>query len=143
MDLREGEQTTSLQRLGRASEALLYALCQSVPSAPGQEPAIRVFPAWPNEWDAQFSLLARGGLHVSSSIRKGAIQFVSIKAQHAGEFSIRNPWPGQEVIISRNGSRGKKQKSDLLIMSVKRDDQLIIVPSGSDVGSIIKTLRVD
>src|SRR5688500_17368905 len=44
MDLREGFQTTSVQRLGRAAEALHYALCQSIPAAPGAAPVIHVFP---------------------------------------------------------------------------------------------------
>ena len=143
MDLREGEQTTSLQRLGRASEALLYALCQSVPSAPGKSPVIRIFPAWPEEWDAQFSLLCRGGFLVSSAIRNGEIQFVSIDAEQAGECRIRNPWPGREVLIFRNGKRWKKQKSDMLIMSAKKSDQLMIVSSGGNVDSIARSLRVE
>ncbi|HEX8038276.1 MAG TPA: DUF5703 domain-containing protein [Chryseosolibacter sp.] len=71
MDLREGFQTTSVQRLGRAAEALQFALCQSVPAAPGGNPVIRVFPAWPQSWDAQFTLLCRGALLVTSSLQRG------------------------------------------------------------------------
>src|SRR5262249_51891791 len=71
MDLREGFQTNSVQRLGRAADTLHNALCQSAPAGPGQAPVIRVFPAFPREWDAAFTLLARGAFLVSSSIEGG------------------------------------------------------------------------
>jgi hypothetical protein len=71
MDLREGFQTTSVQRLGRAADTLHNALCQSVPAGPGKAPVIHVFPSFPREWDASFTLLARGAFLVSSSMVSG------------------------------------------------------------------------
>jgi len=56
---------TTIEAQGRAGEALQLALCQSVPAGPGKEPVIRVFPAWPKEWDAEYTLLARGGFLVT------------------------------------------------------------------------------
>ncbi|HEV2448051.1 MAG TPA: glycoside hydrolase N-terminal domain-containing protein, partial [Candidatus Sulfopaludibacter sp.] len=60
MTLREGQQALDAQRLGRAAEALQLALLQSNPPAPGRDPILHLFPAWPREWDAKFTLLARG-----------------------------------------------------------------------------------
>jgi hypothetical protein len=122
MDLREGSQATSIQRLGRAAEALHYALCQAVPPQPGLNLVIHIFPAWPREWDAHFKLLCRGGFLVSSSLQKGKIEFVEIMSQAGAVCRIRNPWPGQEIVLYRNHKRWKKLKDDLLVFTTKKDD---------------------
>ncbi|MEX1240832.1 MAG: glycoside hydrolase family 95-like protein [Cyclobacteriaceae bacterium] len=130
MDLREGFQTTSAQRLGRAAEALHYALCQSVPSQPGREPVIRVFPAWPGGWDAQFSLLCRGGFLVNSSLQKGKIEFVEIFSQSGSDCRIRNPWPGKPFTIYRNEKKWKDSKDELLVFETRKNDHFIMVSKG-------------
>jgi CBS domain-containing protein len=56
LSLREGHQAFDAQRLGRSAEALQIALLNSTPPAPGEESTIRVFAAWPPEWDATFTL---------------------------------------------------------------------------------------
>lgn len=114
MDLREGPQTTSIQRLGRAADALHTALLQSVPPGPGKAPVIRVFPAWPREWDATFTLLARGAFLVSSSMTHGRIEFVEIQSRAGGECRLRNPWPGKPVTLSRNGRNAEGLAGSLL-----------------------------
>ena len=76
MTLREGPQALDAQRLGRAAEALHLALLQSAPPNPGGDPVIRVFPSWPEEWNASYTLLARGAFLVTSSIDRGRIGFV-------------------------------------------------------------------
>lgn len=127
MDLREGFQTTSAQRLGRAAEALHYALCQSVPSQPGREPVIRVFPAWPQRWDAKFTLLCRGGFLVSSSMQNGKIEFVEITSNTGSVCRIRNPWPGTTVTIYRNGKKWKNSNDDLIFFPTGMEDHFLLV----------------
>src|SRR5690606_32807093 len=80
MHLREGPQTTTAQRLGRAAHALHNALCQSIPSAPGEQSTIHVFPAWPVHWNAQFKLHARGNFLVTSSFQNGEVEYVQIES---------------------------------------------------------------
>jgi hypothetical protein len=126
MDLREGFQATSIQRLGRASEALHSALCQSVPSQPGLDPVIRVFPAWPKEWDARFKLLCRGGFLVSSSLQKGDIESVEIVSQAGSVCRIRNPWPGMEVVLYRNNKKWKQSKEGLLVFATTKGDHFTL-----------------
>lgn len=132
MDLREGFQTTSAQRLGRAAEALHYALCQSIPSTPGAQPVIRVFPAWPEGWDAQFSLRCRGGFMVTSSHQKGRTEFVEILSDAGSDCRIRNPWPGTVVTIYRNGKKWKDSNDDLIHFKTKKDDRFVIVSKGNN-----------
>ena len=126
MDLREGFQATSIQRLGRAAEALQFALCQSIPAKPGLQPIIRIFPAWPKEWNAQFKLLCRGGFLVSSSLQNGNIESVEIVSQAGSVCSIRNPWPKNTVVIYRNNKKWKTMKDDLLVFLTKKDDQFVL-----------------
>jgi Glycosyl hydrolase family 95 catalytic domain/Glycoside hydrolase family 95, C-terminal domain len=127
MDLREGNQTTSIQRLGRAAEALQYALCQSVPAGPGQAPVIHVFPAWPPEWNASYSLLCRGAFLVGSSMKSGEIEFVRIQSQAGQPCRIRNPWPGSQVTITRNGKKWRRSTAEMISFPTSKEDHFLLL----------------
>lgn len=114
MDQREGRQTTSAQRLGRVADALHNALLQSVAAGPAQDSVIHVFPAWPQAWDAAYTLLARGAFLVSSSMADGQIEFVQIRSQIGGECRLRNPWPGMTVALHRDGKTAEDLCGSLL-----------------------------
>jgi len=131
MTLREGAQTTGLQRLGRAADALHNALCQSVPAEAGGEPIIRVFTAWPASWDAAFTLLARGAFLVSSSMKNGHIDFIAIQPLVGGECKLRNPW-GQKIKVTlyRNGMDWKKMEGSLLKFDTRKGQNVVIVREG-------------
>ncbi|HTV56674.1 MAG TPA: glycoside hydrolase, partial [Terriglobia bacterium] len=92
MTLREGPGAIGAERLGRMSEALHASLLQSNPPQPGGDPIVHVFPAWPAAWDTQFTLSARGGFVVTSSITHGEVEFVELRARDAGTCRLRNPW---------------------------------------------------
>ncbi len=126
MDMREGFQAISIQRLGRAAEALHYGLCQSVPPYPGAQPVIRIFPAWPKKWDARFKLLCRGGFLVSSSMRNGQVDFVEITSQGGSVCRIRSPWPGSDVVVYRNNKRWRNSKDDLLVFNTEVGDRIVL-----------------
>jgi len=130
MTLREGEQSIGVQRLGRAGEALQLALLQSLPPGPGQEPVIRVFPAWPKAWDAEYTLLARRGFLVTSSMRKGKIEFVELSSQRGAACRIRNPWPDSPVSLYRNGARSEELKGELLEFPTRQGEAIVLVPRG-------------
>jgi len=130
MDLREGFQTTSVQRLGRAAEALQYALCQGVPDKPGDESVIHVFPAWPKEWDASFTLLARGGFLVTADCSKGAIGFVQIESPHGGVCHVKNPWSNKPVDLYINNKKQKTLSGDHLTITTHQNDIIVLVPKG-------------
>jgi len=127
MTLREGPQALDAQRLGRASEALHLALLQSSPPAPGEDPILHLFPAWPKEWNARFSLLARGAFQVSASMQKGQIEFVEI-ASHAGaECRLRNPF-GAPVVLSRDGKKAETLRGDLLRFATRKGETVAVAP---------------
>jgi hypothetical protein len=115
LTLREGPQALDAQRLGRAAEALQLALLQSAPGVPGGESIIRLFAAWPDEWDAQFTLRARGGFVVTASKRAGRVESVQLRSEAGSIARIRNPWGTAAVMISRNGKRWEHMNGPLLI----------------------------
>ena len=101
MTLREGPQALDAQRLGRAAEALHLALLRSNPPAPGEDPVIEPFAAWPKEWTARFKLAARGGFVVT-----GSADALEIEATVGGECRLRNPWTGRlETFTMRKGEK--------------------------------------
>lgn len=142
MDLSEGFYTTNIQRLGRAADALQLALCQSAPPGPGKEPVIRVFPAWPKEWNAQFTLLCRGNFLVTSSMNKGNIAFVEVLSKAGAECRMINPWKGKRVTIYRNGKKEAVRKDDLMVFKTQKGDRLIVVPEGTPLNQFKQNLPV-
>jgi len=131
MTLREGVNDLGAQRLGMASWALQLALCQSVPPGPAQDPVIHLFPAWPKNWDAEFTLLCRRGFLVTSSMQNGKIEFAEIKSQLGGECRLRNPWPDAEVTLYRNGKKWKNINGSLLNFGTSKDQIFVLVPKGT------------
>lgn len=126
LDQREGQQTTNAQRLGRAADTLQTALIQSVGAGPAREPVIRVFPAWPREWDATFTLLARGAFLVSSSMKAGRIEYVRVESQAGGECCLRNPWQDSTVSLERGAGRTEELSGNLLRFPMQRGEVVVV-----------------
>jgi len=124
--LREGPQALDAQRLGRAADALQIALMQSAPATPGGDPVIRLFSAWPPEWDAEFTLRARGAFIVSAAQRAGHIEKLQIRSEAGAVCRLRNPWGAATVTIERNGKAWKKLKGSLLTFETARGDVFVV-----------------
>jgi hypothetical protein len=130
LDQREGAQTTNAQRLGRVADTLHNALMQSVAAGPAREPVIRVFPAWPKEWDAAFTLLARGAFLVGSSMKAGKIEFVRIQSQAGGECRLCNPWPGATVTLCRDSKKTEDLAGERLMFPTRKGETIVVTPKG-------------
>jgi hypothetical protein len=128
--LREGPGAIECERLGLASHALQNALLQSVPPAPGKEPVNFIFPAWPKEWDAQFTLAARDAFVISASMEKGRIEFVEIHSKRGGQCRVQNPWPSDEITLYRNGKPIGNLSGRLLAVSTVAGETLVMTPKG-------------
>jgi Domain of unknown function (DUF5703) len=126
MMLREGPNALDAERLGRAAEALHLALLQSNPPAPGEAPIIHLFAAWPKEWDAEYSLLARGGFTVKSSISGGKIERIELLSQAGAECRLRNPWGGRAVTITRDGRKGETLKGSMLTFATSKGEKILV-----------------
>lgn len=137
MTLREGVQTTGLQRIGRAADALHAALCQSVPAKPGAAPVIRVFAAWPKDWDAAFTLLARGAFLVGSAQRDGRIPMVEIRSQAGSECRLANPWGSADVTLFRDGAKAEDLSGAALTLPTRKGETIVVVPRGSKPSPVV------
>jgi hypothetical protein len=133
MTLREGHQALDAQRLGRASEALQLALLQSNPPEPGGDPVIRVFPAWPRDWDARYVLRARGAFVVSASIQKGRIGSVELRSLAGARARLRNPWGEASVQVWRDEKRAETLEGTLLTLQTRVGETARVVPRGAGI----------
>ncbi|ANH83993.1 glycoside hydrolase [Niabella ginsenosidivorans] len=131
MDLSEGFYTTNIQRIGRVADALQQSLCQSAPPGPGKDPVIDVFAAWPEEWDAQFTLLCRGNFLTTAAIKDRKVAFVELLSKSGGICKVRNPWPGTRLDIYKNGKRWLRSKAAQLSLNTQEEDRIVLVPKGA------------
>jgi hypothetical protein len=123
LNLGEGPHALSAQHLGRASEALHLALLQSNPPAPGEEPILHLFPAWPAVWDADFALRARGGFTVRATIRRGKVDGVEIDSGAGVPCRLRNPF-GEAVRLARDGADAERLTGDLLTFTTAPGERI-------------------
>ncbi|CAG7617144.1 hypothetical protein PAECIP111802_00371 [Paenibacillus allorhizosphaerae] len=129
LTVREGVNCLSAQRLGNAAAGLQLALCQSEPPGPGKDPIIRLFPACPGDWDAEFSLWCHGGFIVTSARRQGAIPFVKISSTLGGTCRLRNPWGEQPVRITGAAEKSILSSGSLLLFETSPGRDIMVEPS--------------
>jgi hypothetical protein len=132
--LREGPGAIDAEHLGAMSGRLHNALLDSAPEAPAGEPVLRVFANWPEDWDAEYTLLARGGFLVTSAARKGRVEFVELRSQAGGECRLSNPWGAEEVELYRNGKKAETLTGSLVKFGTAKNEVLVVVPKGTAPG---------
>ena len=129
MTLREGPGAIGVERLGRMAEAMYASLLQSNPPKPGGDPVVHVFPAWPKDWDAQYTLSARGGFLVTSSWKQQRVEFVELYSRAGRQCQLRNPWGGDSVTLYRNGKLAETMEGGLLRFATQKEETLVVVPA--------------
>ncbi len=129
LTLREGPGAIGCERIGRVAQALHAALLQSGPASPGTRPVIHVFPAWPKEWKAEFTLAARGGFLVTSEIQNSRVGFVELLSNAGEGCLLRNPWGSSDVRLYRNGKKSEELSGALLEFRTARGENIVIVPT--------------
>jgi hypothetical protein len=131
MRLREGPGAIDCEHIGGLTSGIHSSVLKSSPEIEAGEPVIEVFSSWPKDWDAAFTLLARGAFLVRSAMEKGQIGFVQIRSLAGGECRLRNPWPGKTVAIYRGKERVREQSGSLLNLPMQTDDTFLVVPKDS------------
>ena len=129
--LREGPGAIDAEHLGGLTFGLHSALLDSAPPAPGGIPVIQVFPEWPADWDAEYTLLARGNFLVTSSHQKGKIEFVELLSQSGGDCRLKNPWGDDAVDLYRDGKKSEKLGGGFLNFKTAKGENIAVVPSGA------------
>ena len=120
------------QQEGTLSEGLSAALLQSGAAAPGGTPVIRVFPAWPKEVDASFSLRAKGDFLVTSLLKSGKVDFIEVTSKRGGTCTLRNYWDRQSVDLYRNRARSETISAEVCAFPTRAGENIVIVRSGTN-----------
>jgi len=82
------------------------------------EGVLRVFPNWNLVRDASFSnLRAYGAFLVSSSVKKGKVEYVKLLSEKGRDCTLENPWPASEVELLRNGKTAEYLKGSSVTFS--------------------------
>jgi hypothetical protein len=128
--LREGPGAIDAEHIGGLASGIHATMLSSSPETPAGEPVLQVFNSWPKDWEAAFTLLARGVFLVSASTGKGKIDFVEILSQTGGECRLRNPWPDTLATLYRNGSKAEDLSGLLLRFQTVQGESIVLVPQG-------------
>jgi hypothetical protein len=127
----EGGFALDWQQEGTFSEGMSAALLQSGAAAPGGTPIIRVFPAWPKDMDASFTLRAKGDFLVTSLMKAGKVDFIEVSSQRGAPCSLRNYWGKQSVDLYRNSRKNETLTGELLTFDTQKGENIVIVKSGT------------
>jgi hypothetical protein len=127
MSLLEGPQGLGAEHLGRAAEALHMALLQSNPPAPAEEPILHLFPAWPKDWDASYTLFARGAFTVTASMQTGEVRLLEIYSHAGSRCRLRNPF-SNTVHLYRDGKRAELMNGAMLEFGTEKGERIEVKP---------------
>jgi hypothetical protein len=129
--LREGPGAMDAEHIAGLSTGIHASMLDSHPESLTNEEPISVFNAWPKDWDAAFTLLARGAFLVSSAQKGGQIPLLEIVSQRGGSFRLSNPWPDSSVTLYRNGKRAEDIAGRTLTFPTSAGERVVVVPLGS------------
>ncbi|MEI6644959.1 MAG: LamG-like jellyroll fold domain-containing protein [bacterium] len=90
---------------------------------------IHIFPNWPKDMDATFGdLPACGGFLVSSRQANGKIDYVKITSRAGEMCHLANPWPGRNVMLTRNSKNAETFTGDRLKFETTLAETISLTP---------------
>ena len=109
--------------------------CSGVPTCidemllQSHEGILRLFPCWPKDRDARFgNLRAYGAFLVSAELRDGRVRNVRIASEKGRPLTVLNPWPGQSVVVVRNGRRAGRVRGTRLTFATRPGEIIALAP---------------
>jgi hypothetical protein len=128
--LREGPGAIDAEHIAGLASGIHSTLLNSRPdSLTGEEP-IRLFEGWPKDWDAAYSLLARGAFVVSAAQQNGRVALVEVRSERGGMLRMFNPW-GSAVTVHRSGKPAETLSAESLAISTSAGETIVLTPAGS------------
>jgi len=89
------------------------------------EGVIRIFPDWNHNRDAAFTALrAYGAFVISSSIKKGTIEYVKLLSEKGRPCIMENPWPGKKVQLVRDDKKAEIAEGDTFRFQTKENETI-------------------
>jgi len=131
--LREGPGAIDAEHLGGLASGIHSTMLSSDPDTAEGDPVLRIFDRWPKDWDGAFTLLARGGFEVSSSIHDGTVAFVEIHSLAGSDCSFKTPWGTSEVVLFRDGKKAENVAPDasgVLKFKTRKGERIVLAETG-------------
>ncbi len=127
--LREGPGAIDAEHLGGLSGGIHQCLLASAGATEDQDPVLQLFQTWPKEWDAKFTLLARGAFVVSAAQTSGKIGPVEITSNAGSTCRLKNPWEKAPVMLTRDGKPAEIVRGDLLTFPTRKGEKIVVAPA--------------
>jgi hypothetical protein len=127
--LREGPGAIDAEHIGGLTMGVHQTLLNSAGETEEQEPVLHLFQTWPKEWDAKFTLLARGAFVVSAAEAAGKIGPVEIVSNAGSICRLENPWGGAAVTLTRDGKSAEKLTGAQLEFPTRKGETVIVAPT--------------
>jgi alpha-L-fucosidase 2 len=100
---------------------------------------LHVFANWPKDKDARFhTLRGYGAFLVSAEQQGGTVRNVSILSERGKPCTLRNPWPGKQVRLTRNGKPAEELDGDLLKVTTGTGEIIEFMPQ--EAGGVSRPL---
>jgi len=133
--LREGPGAIDAEHIAGLTTGIHASMLNSHAQALTDEP-VTLFNGWPDDWDAAFTLLARGGFIVSSARVDGKVPLVEIESPRGGTFRLVNPWGVKRVTLYRGGRKAETLSGPAIAFGTAAGETIVVVQSG-DVARVV------
>jgi len=103
---------------------------------------IHVFASWPSNTDAKFGdLLAYGSFLISSLKQQNNVQYLVVVSQKGRDFTFTNPWPGQQLVIYRNGKDDGTVSGAKITIKTSPNETISIATIGTTYAQILQRMN--
>ncbi len=117
----------SMESMSVLATAINESLLQSY------DGTIRVFPAFPANRDGRFTLHAQGGFVVSSEIKSGKVQWISIESRLGNPCQLALPW--SNAVCQSNFRKKQNLSGETVTIRTTKNEVITIIPEGYDLKS--------
>jgi hypothetical protein len=136
MRLREGPGAIDAEHIAGLAGGLHATLAGDAAPTLADAPVLRLFDGWPKDWDAAFTLRAHGAFVVRAAQVGGRVPFVELRSEAGERCRLVNPWPGQVVMLARDGQRPDELTGDTLAFDTKRGETLRLAPKSAPAATV-------
>ncbi|HVU32726.1 MAG TPA: DUF5703 domain-containing protein [Opitutaceae bacterium] len=126
--LREGPGAIDAEHLGGLVGGIHQCLLSSAGATEDQDPELELFQGWPKEWDATFTLLARGAFLVTAAQTGGIVGRVEIVSHAGTTCRLRNPWGAATVRLTRDGRPAEERRGEWLVFPTRAGETIRLAP---------------
>lgn len=117
------ENPHGIEELNTIPDAVQEMMLQS------HEGILRIFPVWPRKShpNAEFQgFRACGAFEVSAALTNGRVDFVTIVSHKGHSLKISNPWPGENITVSRPDGRREVLTGSILEIGLYKEETVIL-----------------